>query len=154
MNDTSEVLSGGLMRLLAGNFALLFKARYLSWQETAEQQGDLRAVVRQDHRDLNESVDALARMIVGLGRRIPPSYPELVQGSSFSEKLLATSVHEMICEIAEDHRQAITDIDLLMAVLPSNINVGELLRNLRVCHTTSLQSLSLVLASDRDTLPN
>lgn len=154
MKDNSEILSGGLMRLLASNFALLFKARYISWQRTAELQADLRAIVRQDHRDLNDCVDALARMIVRLGRAVPPSYCDLMHASSISDKLRSGTVADMIAELASDHRQSITDIDLLETVLPDNANVKELLKNLRLCHVTSLESITKVIVPQASTQMN
>ncbi len=141
-----EITSGGLLRLLADNFVLLYKARHLSWRVNGDVGTGLRAIIRQDHRDLDDAADDLALRIISLGRDLPPSYPDLVGSSSIKQELAQRKAADMIGQLIDDHDQILRDIDTLEVTMPiggDKKTIG-LLEQLKHCHDrcrVSLQGL-------------
>ena len=138
------VTSGGLLRLLADTFVLLFKTRHLSWRVNGDVGNGVRAIVRQDHRDLDDAVDKIARRILDLGRDLAPSYVELIRSSSVDQELELRSEMDMIRQVVADHEKILADIDTLSVALPLNHDhkTVELLDHLAECHRNCRDSLS------------
>ena len=150
--EPKRLISGGLLRLLADTFVLLYKARHLSWRVNGDLGHGVRAIVRQDHRALDEAADKIARRIRTLGREVPPSYAELVGCSSIAQELGVRPEMEMIAQIVQDHLQILSDIDTLVAALPlqDDEETAHLLSHLSQCHENCHQSLGgLVRGEDQ-----
>lgn len=145
--ETRWVNSGGLLRLLADTFVLLYKSRHLSWRVDSGVAGGVRAVVRQDYRDLDETADAIARRILTLGRDLPPSYSHLVRSSSIAQELTLRPEKDMIEQIVDDHAQILADINTLEVALPlgNDRETAALLVRLALCHRRCGQSLGGLL---------
>lgn len=145
--EPHQVTSGGLLRLLADTFVLLFKTRHLSWRVKGSIGKGMRAIVRQDHRDLDDAVDIIARRILDLGRDLAPSYVELIRSSSVEQEITVRSEIEMIRQIIEDHEKILADIDTLSVALPleNDSETTELLDHLANCHRNCRDSLANLL---------
>ncbi len=115
--EPSQIVSGGLLRLLANTFVLLFKARHLSWRVNGTVGDGVRAIVFQDHRDLDTAADGIARRILALMGEVPPNYRDLVRPSSIRQELEIrgemamipleddTATDQLLGELASCHRQ-------------------------------------------------
>ena len=145
--EPREVISGGLLRLLADTFVLLYKARHLSWRVNGDAGHGVRAIIKQDHRDLDDAADKIARHVLALGRDLAPSYSDLIRSSSIDQELVVRSEMDMIRQIADDHAQILADIDTLEAALPlhQDTESQHLLDHLRDCHENCRISLSALL---------
>ena len=53
--EQRQIISGGLLCLLADTFVLLCKTRHLCWRVNGAVRDGVRAIIRQDHRDLGEA---------------------------------------------------------------------------------------------------
>ena len=148
--EPRRLISGGLLRLLADTLVLLYKARHLSWRVNGSFGNGVRAVVRQDHRDLEEAADRIARRILALGRDVPPSYPELIESSSIAQELKTRSEMEMIAQIVRDHAQILADIDTLEAALPldEDVETAQLLSHLWQCHQKCRRRMGELVKDD------
>ena len=145
-----DVISGGLLRLLADTFVLLHKTRHLSWRVNGGVASDVRTIVQQDHRDLDETADRIARHILHLGREVPPSYADLVCTSSIRQELAFRSEMDMIVQIADDHERILEDIETLEVTLPleEDPEAKRLLAHQRSCHQTYRERLAALLPPD------
>ena len=145
--NPAAITSGGLLRLLADTFVLLFKTRHLSWRVDGDVGNGMRAIIRQDHRDLDDAVDKIARRIIDLGRDLAPSYSELTRTSSVDQELELRSEMDMIRQVATDHEKILADIDTLSVALPlsDDHKTAELLDHLADCHRNCRDSLSGLL---------
>ena len=145
--EPHQVTSGGLLRLLADTFVLLFKTRHLSWRVNGDVGNGVRAIVRQDHRDLDDAVDKIARRILDLGRDLAPSYVELTRSSSVDQEIELRSEMDMIRQVVADHDQILADIDTLSVALPlqNDLKTVALLEHLADCHRNCRDSLAGLL---------
>ncbi len=143
----SEIISGGLLNLLADTLVLLFKTRHLSWRINGDLESGVRAILRQDHRDLDDAVDRIARRILDLGRDLAPSYSALIRPSSIKQENESRSEMDMIGQIIADHETILTDIDTLSVALPlqDDVKTTELLDQLADCHRHCRDGLADVL---------
>ncbi len=149
-SEPREVISGGLLRLLADTFVLLYKARHLSWRVNGDVSEGVRAIIKQDHRDLDDAADKIARHVIALGRELAPSYSDLIGSSSINQELALRSEMDMIRQIEADHAQILADIDTLEAALPlqEDEDSQRLLQHLRDCHENCRVSLSALLPAE------
>ncbi|MDJ0514508.1 MAG: ferritin-like domain-containing protein [Methyloceanibacter sp.] len=147
MTPPNQVTSGGLLRLLADTFVLLFKTRHLSWRVNRDVASGVRAIVHQDHRDLDDAVDKIARRIIDLGRDLAPSYSALIRSSSVEQELEIRSEMDMIEQVIADHEKILADIDTLSAALPlgDDAETAGLLEHLADCHSNCRDSLAGLL---------
>lgn len=145
--NSEQVTSGGLLRLLADSLVLLFKVRHLSWRVNGDVGRGVRAIVRQDHRALDDATDKIARRILDLGRELAPSYTELVRSSSVDQEIEPRSEMEMIRQVVADHDKILADIDTLAVALPleKDPKTADLLEHLAQCHRNCRDSLSALL---------
>ena len=152
--EKHEIISGGLLRLLADTAVLLYKIRHLTWRSGGDLQESLQAFVQNDHRALDKAIDEIARHILMLGRVIPPSYVSLIQSSSIQQELDVRSQMEMISQIAADHAQILADIETLEAALPLDEDEAakRLLDRLAACHDSCRRSLDALLPKGDDSV--
>lgn len=150
MPDARSIIAGGLLRLLADTFVLLYKARHLSWRVNGCVGNSLRAIVRQDHRDLDDAADRIVCRILALERDVPPNYADLVSSSSIAQELVPRSEKEMIKQIVDDHGQILADIDTLEVTLPlqDDPETAVLFNHLTECHKSCSLSLGALIEPD------
>lgn len=149
VTKTHQIVSGGLLRLLADTLVLLYKTRHLSWRANESICNGLRAVVWQDHRELDAAVDRIAHRIRALGREVPPNYSDLIRSSSIKQELELREEIVMTGRIREDHMQIMTDIETLEVTLPLDQDAAtrNLLNDLYESHRKCRDKLNGLLRS-------
>ena len=139
-----EVTSGGLLRLLADTLVLLFKTRHLSWHLNGDVGDGVRAIVRQDHRALDDAIDKIARRIIDLGRDLAPSYSELIRSSSVEQEVKPRLAMDVVRQIVTDHESILADIETLSVTMPldNDSETTDLLEHLESFHRDCRDSLT------------
>lgn len=152
--EPNQVVAGGLLRLLADTFVMLFKIRHFCWQ-----MGDILGperidVIRQDHRHLDLTLDEIALNIIQLDREIAQDFSDLIKMSSIKLEGANNDLQTSLKQLIADHGQVIADINTLEVTLPScdTWKDHDLLKRLAQSHMRCRDSLSTLISDPEDTL--
>ena len=142
----SNLLRSGVIKLLASTIILRCKVRFFTWNLGSAAIGDMRPVLEEDYRVLDNLCDDLAAQIIRLEGQVPDTYAKLLEASSISEQSGLTG-GEMIAQLIADHRQLVAD-NQLVAVLTDSTADRESIDLILCCidqHTVCAEKLEALI---------
>lgn len=152
-NRNHAIIGGGLLRLLSDTIVLLYKTRHLYWSRGGAFDRGLEQLVCEEHTELNDLCNQVAREIVQLSVSIPADFAIFVRMSSirFADTDQDDDINASLKSLSSDHRKIMADIETLSVTLPleKSQNSAALLQSLTERHRRCVQNLeALVVHSD------
>lgn len=105
MTQSSDPVVEALTDMLANVFRLMFKTQTTHWNAQGPYFLSLHATTERQYTALFGGIDTLAERIRALGHPAPTSLDELMARSDIRERYDIPSTHDMIVELAQDHRR-------------------------------------------------
>lgn len=122
-NDAStQAIAGGLKKLLADIYVLIYQVRHLYWRIETSDADELLVIIRGCYRDLDQSIDDLAKCIILSGGKIPTDYSVLKVESSVHQNDAQQETMSALQKIREDHLRVAEDVDTLFLVLGAQLD--------------------------------
>lgn len=144
----NTLVGGGLLRLLADTFILVYKVRHLCWRTNGPLGSKFTAIFNAEYGALNATSDDIARKIVAAGGEVPHSPDALAAMSSVKPGPTSPNPVASLAAIARDHETILADIDTLEAMVSADADdeTRDLLVRLATQHRASKDELERITA--------
>ncbi len=113
-----------LSEILADTYALYLKTQNYHWNVTGPTFKMLHSLFEGQYEELADAVDTIAERIRSLGQKAPASFSAYQRLTRIKEGHADTKAHDMLLELANDHRVLVEELKKARAIADEVSDIG------------------------------